>query len=1002
MPLKVYRNKFEHVHENIFFRKLALDLIKLFENRNEFAVLIGNPSILDEDGNKVAPDAIFISNSSFNILDFKNYEGEITLPETQNFEIGSWLRGNIVIKGGNQVNPYVQLKNHKRKVGDYLNYHKASFLSKSSKFHTNFIDCIVCFINEVKLTGEIPERERNWFFIKDKNSIISALEDITTTRINLSNGDLERLAHLFSTTIWNPEEAISISTESEEHFTEQQFNLTAEQKKVLSEIQGFLENKEQNVFILSGTYSCGKTFLINHLVKNIPQNTVNGWEVLAPNNRIARNVRKQIESVSSLYSYVFKFSEQVEVTIDNQEIEAIHDELNEEESELIDTKLIFSIRENSDSENFLYIIDEAHHISDESFISPSIQFGTGRLLADLITYINPQGTNRKILFIGDKYRLGSGNFEESALCVDYLKSEYLLSCIESEIQPYPPTNTNILKQAFSVRNQIIKDQYNQLNLVDSDVVKVSKTDSNLSLSMHKHFSEELYNTKILAFSNDKILESNNWVRSQVLNKGTELSKGDIVIINNNVIVSPDNPFAVPQKVFKGEFAEILSIGTELLNITQHFKGKKTIQLYFRELKLKLVERNLEVNVLSSENYWNSIANELSREEYIAIQVYLNKKVSLQIKEEKQTSDDWKEFCNSEQYRALINEIEKLKTQLEKGEQVKTKLEASQKNLRKVDADFWRKRRVEIHREIVYHDKFVNAVNLRYGYALTVHRAQSYKWNHVFFNLNQGDDRGTENKHYFKWVYSGIGCAKKRLYLVNTPKITPYIRMVWKDNHACVVKTDDKKEFFPFTEDSQIQLREKPASFESLPDFLFGFYCWLSNEFESITVRINNVDHKDYAEHYSLTGKNNEDARIIIYYDKQNRFKKHGIVKCNPTSFGETIDTFLNNLKSGEIIVPKSGDIIFNDLIIKELFEYISEPLKNNSIFIISAEHQNYANRVTFKNEEALMILDIFLNSEGFITTIYPIKCNNPSLYDTIKSVFNDFIIKYGRPVTTSE
>ena len=143
MPIKVYRNKFEHVHENIFFRQLALDLTKLYEKRKEHAVLIGNPVILDEDGNKVAPDALFLTSSSFNIIDFKNFEGEITLPATQNFEIEGWKRGNIVVKGGNQVNPYIQLKNHKVKLGDYLNYHKSKFLSKASKFHTKFIDCIV-------------------------------------------------------------------------------------------------------------------------------------------------------------------------------------------------------------------------------------------------------------------------------------------------------------------------------------------------------------------------------------------------------------------------------------------------------------------------------------------------------------------------------------------------------------------------------------------------------------------------------------------------------------------------------------------------------------------------------------------------------------------------------------------------------------------------------------------------------------------------------------------
>jgi len=1002
MPIKVYRNKFEHVHENIFFRQLALELTKLYENRNEHAVLIGNPVIVDEDGNKVAPDALFLTSSSFNIIDFKNYEGEIALPSAHNFEIESWKRGKIVVKGGNQINPYVQLKNHKIKLGDYLNYHKSKFLSGASKFHTKFIDCIVCFINPVQLKGDIPQLERNWFFIKDKSSIVSALDDITTTSINLSVGDLERLAHLFSTTLWKPEETTSIFAEPEEQPIEQQYHLTDEQSRIFSEIQNFINNEEENALILSGSYSCGKTFLINHLIKNIPKGTVNGWQVLAPNNRIARNVRKQIESVGSLYSYIYKFSEQIEVPIESENETNTEDYSNEEESELVDTKLIFNIRENSDSENFLYIIDEAHHISDANFISPTIQFGTGQLLADLLTYIDTVKTKRKILFIGDKYRLGIGNYEESALCTNYLQSEYSLKCREIEIQPYSPTNTNILKQAFSVRNQIIKDQYNQLNLVDSDVVKVAKSDDNLAQAMRKHFSEELYNTKILAFSNENILESNNWVRSKVLNKNVELDIGDIVIINNNVIVAPDNPFAVPQKIFKGEFAEVLAVSNETLNISLPFKNKKLVQLFFRELKLKLVERNLEVNVLSFENYWNSTANDINREEYIAIQAYINQKVSSQIKEEKNTSEEWQEFIVSEQYKTLQSEIDKLQEQFDLGEQVKTRLDTSKKNLRKIENNFWRNRRIEIHRDIVYHDKFVNAVNLRYGYALTVHRAQSYKWNHIFFNLNQGDDRGTDNKGYFKWVYSGIGCAKKRLYLVNTPQITPYIKMVWKDNHTCVVKTDGKKEFFPFTDETPIELRDKPVSFESVSDFLFNFYCWLSSELDTQKISVKKVEHKDYAEHYQLIGKDGEEAKVIIWYDGQNRFKKHSIAKSIPKEFGTQIDDFLNNLKSGEIIVTNSGTTDFCDSIIINLFNIISGALKENGISVMSVAHQKYSDRVILKKEEAILIFDIFINSEGFITTIYPIKCNNPELYDIVKTIINQFIKKHGKPLAASE
>lgn len=1003
MPIKVYKNKFEYVHENVFFRSLALELMKKYEHSDESVVLIGNPVITDEDGNKVAPDALFISNKSFVIIDFKNFEGDITLPDSSNFEIESWKHSNVIVKGGNQINPYIQLKNHKRKIADYLNYHKSSFLSQFSKFNMKYIDCVVCFINEVNVIGDIPEFDRNWFFVKDKNSITGVLEDITTTTIKLNTDDLNRLAHLFSTTHWNPDEAISADTEINQKSVEQQYHLTTEQNKIFDEIESFLKDESQSIFLLSGSYSSGKTFLINHLINNIPKDTINGWQVLAPNNRIARNVRKQIESVNSLYSYVFKFSEQIEVLItdDNKEN---NEEKEIDEEELIDTKLLFNIRENNDSEKFLYIVDEAHHVSDAKFISPTIQFGTGQLLTDLISYINANETNRKVIFIGDKYRLGIGNYEESALCAEYLDTQFSLKTKEVELLPYPKTNNNILKQANSVRNQIATDQYNQLNLIDSDIVKVAQSNTNLKLAMQKHFQEEIYNTKILAFSNDNIADSNNWVRANVMKRQTDIEKGDIVIINNNVIVAPDNPFAVPQKIFKGEFAEILSVGQEIITINQPFKGKKPVQLNFKEFKLKLVERNLEVNVLSFENYWHSIANDITREEYIALQTYINQKVTKQIKEEKQTSEEWLEFIESEQYKVLESEIATLQAQVNKGRPVKTKLKESQQALRKVENKFWKNRRLELHRDIVYHDKYANAVHIRFGYALTVHKAQSYKWNHVFFNLNQGDDRGTDNKQYFKWAYSGIGCAKKRLYLVNTPKITPYIKMVWKDNHACVVESEKKSEFFPYNSNTPIEPTvDKPSFYNDCEEFLYGFYCWLSSELSSIGISIKGATHNDYTEIYEFTGQNNEVAKVLIWYDGKKRFKKFKIATSSAKEFEQKIDEFLTSLKDGSSpIIPATDSKIFSSQITTELFEKLNEGLESKSISIISVENKNYSDRVTFSNTLGVLVLDVFLNSEGFISSIYPIKCNNPALYDDVKLIFTDFIEKHGKPLRESE
>lgn len=1002
MPLHIFKNKFDYVHENAFFRELAIDLENKFRDSAENVYLIGNPEIIDADGNRIAPDALFFTAKSFIIIEFKNFSGEIKLPSIENFEFENWYHGNVKVKGGNQGNPFLQLSNHKEKIREYLNFHKNTFLSKGSQFDYKHIDCIVCFLKEISISGEIPEKYQNWFFIKDKKSISGALDDIVTVKINLKALDLERLANLFSSTKWNPndaepKESEDLSNESVEVLPQ---DLNKEQLSALALIESFLSNEKSNAFVLSGPFSSGKTFLINYLINHLPSTNISGAQVIAPNNRIARNVRKQIESVNNLYSYIYRFSEQVELeVVENiEESTDLPKNENVKDSEQIQAKVIFKVKKNENPSNFLYIVDDSHHISDSLFVSPTLQFGSGQLLSDLVTFVKQNNTPFKILFVGDKNRLSIGPFEESALNPAYLSSKFELEVMSASIGLDHKRKSNIIKQTLRISHQIELNRFNSMEILEAENIKLVKDDQFLKDALLSLFKEETYQTKILAFSNDKIRESNLWVKQKVLSKSSELEPGDIVLINNTVIVAPDNPFAVPQKVFNGEFAEVISIKKDVISIMQPTR-KKLVELKFRELKLKLIERNLDVTVLSFENYWNSTSKEITDEEYGALQAYLNTKIKERIELEKETNDDWLEFKNSEQYRQLNETYKKLRSLVELDGESRKKLDDITKELKKAENRFWKPKREELRRDIGYHDMYINSVHLRFGYAITVHKAQSYRWNNVFFNLDQGDNKGTENKQYFKWVYTGIGCATKKLFLINVPKITPYIKMLWKDNHECLKSLNKNVELFPFDSKSQLnEITVRPAFFQNIEERLFSFYCWFENELSARKLSVAEVLHHEYAEHYVIKGNPGEEAIVIIWYNGKFEFKKHALAKSTPAKFGKEVDSFLISLKSGK---KSSLNLEFSSELVKDLFTLLETELTIKMCQIEGIESLNYAERITFARDTSFLTLDVFYTNEGFISTIYPIKCNNTDLYDDVKEVFINIQNQHARHPSTS-
>ena len=71
-------------------------------------------------------------------------------------------------------------------------------------------------------------------------------------------------------------------------------------------------------------------------------------------------------------------------------------------------------------------------------------------------------------------------------------------------------------------------------------------------------------------------------------------------------------------------------------------------------------------------------------------------------------------------------------------------------------------------EKVKHDRHFNAIQIKYAYAVTCHKAQGGQWAHVY--VDQGymtDDMLTPD--YIHWLYTAFTRATEKLYLVNWPK-----------------------------------------------------------------------------------------------------------------------------------------------------------------------------------------------------------------------------------------
>lgn len=65
------------------------------------------------------------------------------------------------------------------------------------------------------------------------------------------------------------------------------------------------------------------------------------------------------------------------------------------------------------------------------------------------------------------------------------------------------------------------------------------------------------------------------------------------------------------------------------------------------------------------------------------------------------------------------------------------------------------------------DPFYNAVQVKYGYAITCHKAQGGEWKNIFLDIGYITEEHM-GSNFYRWLYTAITRATNKLYLVNLP------------------------------------------------------------------------------------------------------------------------------------------------------------------------------------------------------------------------------------------
>lgn len=723
-------------------------------------------------------------------------------------------------------------------------------------------------------------------------------------------------------------------------------DLTTTQLQAFEELRNFSQQAGSQIFILNGASNSGKSFLIIKLINflnslNIPV------MLLASTGKIAEGIRSlnNYERIQSLYATIYNFNEANPI-ISSDETTTSSEDSDDQNIE----KIRLGLRRNNDDEKIIYIVDNSELVSDNYNEFDLYIFGSGMLLNDFINYtgINNDRSKRKIIFVGDDKQLLLGSRDLSSLSARHLKQSFGFTVDSFNLsEPYERRGFDLInKNLANLKNGIEKELYNNLEFSFDDSSFINLAENDLIEEYNKLSPQD---TIILVFTNTQAKYVNGKIR-KLLGRKHYIEKGDRVLLHNNIDVIDE--FNQSFHFANGEFAEVMELFDRVSEIV-YFKGKgrKGIKLDFRKIRLKFETTDKEIDLLMFENFFTSDDREIDENESVGLHILANKKFG--------------ELSNQEK-------LELLKSfAFLKGLTDLTEFENNVKLDKKDFNKFLRSRDVfdDIRKYFLRRSAYLNAAKLRFGYCITCHKAQGFKWPNVIINCETNQSKTNEN--YFRWLYTGLTRTTSKIFVVNPPIIKPTLNLKLADTSR--LKFDQSADFvlIPGNFINLEEVSNEPDFPDEKPE-LIVFYNLVLTSIANTSYKVKNVIHNAYQELYHIE-VNGRSKKIQISYNGKFHFKK-------PHSTDEEAKKFIDLVFSIKEIVNFPANYL------KDFYYNISNKLKPKNISISSIEHGNNAETYTLNRGSEILTSIIYYTADQFFTTVMVQKTNSENLLNDFKEI----------------
>ncbi len=267
------------------------------------------------------------------------------------------------------------------------------------------------------------------------------------------------------------------------------------------------------------------------------------------------------------------------------------------------------------------------------------------------------------------------------------------------------------------------------------------------------------------------------------------------------------------------------------------------------------------------------------------------------------------------------------------------------------------------------DPYFNAARLRFGYALTLHRAQGQQFKTIFANMDI--EQGKTSESYFRWVYTLLSIPQEQIILSNIPKITPFYKVIWDSTQG---RLDSVCPINLIAFDPDAEAGNSSISRFPIPDrTLRNLYLYIVDSIKSEGINVCSYKHHNYQEVYDFEDRVNQaSCSLRLHYNSKYQITRIESIRSEPVEFASTVQGLI------------TSSVRLETDFLKQVYNLLKEKLATSKILIQSIEHHNFQEVYYLKLEDENLKLRINYDGDGFITKVAPLGYTNIKIVEAVR------------------